>query len=338
MPEVIKPVLLKLGDTIGFYSPSSPATAFAPKRFKRAKAYLEGKGFRLLAGSLTGKSAGYRSGTIAERAEELNALIRNPDVRCIMSTIGGMNSNSLLPYIDYEALIKDPKILIGYSDVTAILLGVYAKTGLITFYGPALVASFGEREPLVDMTYGNFEEMLVHPTSLPFNYEIPEFWTDEHIDWEEQDRPKESRENKWLTVYPGKARGRVIGGNLNTLQGFWGSEYMPTIHDGDILFIEDSMKDAATLERSFSFLKVNGVFDKVSGIILGKHERFKDRGMAVKPHEILQEVLNGRMIPFLADFDCSHTHPMFTLPIGAQLEVDATNKRVSIISDWWKEY
>ncbi|HAS3151713.1 TPA: LD-carboxypeptidase, partial [Vibrio cholerae] len=98
---------------------------------------------------LTGKSDYYRSGSIRERAEELNQLIRDPNVRCIMSTIGGNNSNSLLPYIDYEALRNDPKIIIGYSDVTALLLGIYAQTGLITFYGPALVASFGEYPPLV---------------------------------------------------------------------------------------------------------------------------------------------------------------------------------------------
>ena len=331
MPELIKPRLLKQGDTIGFYSPSSPATAFAPKRFEHAKTYLQSKGFNLLAGNLTGKSAGYRSGTIVER---VNELIRNPEVRCIMSTIGGTNSNSLLPYIDYDALIKDPKILIGYSDVIAILLAVHAKTGLITFYGPALVASFGELGPLVDMTHASFTEMLVNPASAPFTYSMPTFWSDEFINWEEQERPKQQRENQWLTVYPSKARGRVIGGNLNTMQGFWGSQYMPAVESGDILFIEDSMKDAATLERSFSFLKVNGVFDKVSGIILGKHELFKDRGTGVRPYQILQEVLDGQELPFLADFDCSHTHPMFTLPIGVEIELDATEKTVTILSDW----
>lgn len=336
MTFMLKPQKLKSGDTIAFYSPSSPATAFAPKRFQRAKAYLEGKGFQLLGGNLTGKSAGYRSGTIEERAKELNDLIRNPDVRCIMPTIGGMNSNSLLPYIDYDALIKDPKVLIGYSDVTAILLGVYAKTGLITFYGPALVSSFGEFEPLVGMTFSSFEEILVNPTRVPFTYQLPDFWTDERIDWEVQDHAKQQRKNQWISVCPGKARGRVIGGNLNTLQGFWGSEYMPTIGVGDILFIEDSMKDAETLERSFSLLKVNGVLDKVSGIILGKHELFDDKGTGVKPYEILEEVLNGRTPPFLAEFDCSHTHPMFTLPIGVDIELDASDKTVSILSEWYQ--
>lgn len=116
-----------------FFSPSSAATAWAPNRFARAKAFLEGQGFRLKAGSLTGQQDNWRSGSIAARAEELNALIRDPEVRCIMSVIGGSNSNSLLPYLDFDALRRDPKIIVGYSDVTALLLGIHAQTGLVTF-------------------------------------------------------------------------------------------------------------------------------------------------------------------------------------------------------------
>ncbi|MEG2917767.1 MAG: LD-carboxypeptidase, partial [Clostridium sp.] len=115
---------LKIGDGIGMFSPSSPITSTVPMRYKRGKEFLESKGFNIVEGLLTGKSDYYRSGSIKERAEELNELIRNPKVRCIMSTIGGMNSNSILPYIDYEAFKRDPKIIIGYSDVTAILLGI----------------------------------------------------------------------------------------------------------------------------------------------------------------------------------------------------------------------
>ena len=109
---------------------------------------------------------------------------------------------------------------------------------------------------------------------------------------------------------------------------------MPPIQTGDILFIEDSLKDAATVERSFAMLKVNQVFDKVSAIILGKHEIFDDKGTGLKPSDILLEVLNGQQLPILAEFDCSHTHPMFTLPLGVEVEVDATHKRVSVLSDW----
>lgn len=327
---------LNKGDSIGIFSPSTPITAFCPKRFKRAVNYLQNKGFNIIEGNLIGKSDFYRSGSIKERAEELNSLIRNPNIKCIMSTIGGMNSNSLLPYIDYEAFKNNPKPIIGYSDVTAILLGIYSKTGISTYYGPALVASFGEIEPFVDKTYEYFKDILINDCKFPFQLKKPDIWTEEYIDWEKQDRPKKGLKNNLITVYKGTAKGRLIGGNLNTMTGIWGSEYMPEIKKGDILFIEDSLKDCANIERSFSLLKLNGVFEKISGIILGKHELFNDCNSGRKPYEILLKVLGDKKIPFLAEFDCCHTHPMITLPIGCIVELDATNKSVSIVEYWVK--
>ena len=325
---------LQIGDSIGIFSPSSPITYLTPKRFKRAKKYLQEKGFNIIEGNLTEKNDFYRSGSIKARVDELNELIRNPEIKCIMSTIGGMNSNSLLPYIDYEAFKKNPKIIIGYSDVTAILLAIYSQTGISTYYGPALVPSFGEFPDFVDYTYKFFEEITMDNTKIPYIFEAPDYWTDEYIDWETQNSSKKKIENELITVYDGIAKGRVIGGNLDTITGIWGSKYMPEIKDGDILFIEDSLKDSAILERSFSLLKVNGVFDKISGIILGKHELFDDLKTGRKPYEILLEVLGDRKLPFIADFDCCHTHPMFTLPIGCEIELNATEKKISIIKDW----
>lgn len=324
---------LKKGDSIGIFSPSTPITNLCPNRFNKAKKFLEDKGFKIIEGSLTDKIDFYRSGSIKERANELNELIKNSDVKCIMSTIGGMNSNSLLPYIDYTSFNDNPKPIIGYSDVSAILLGIYAKTGISTYYGPALVASFGELEPFVSETFDYFKQILIEDLKFPHKINCPKYWTDEWLDWETQTRGKEQRKNEWLTIHNGIAKGRLIGGNLNTIQGIWGSEYMPKIEHGDILFIEDSLKDSATIERSFSFLKINGVFDKVSGIILGKHELFDDMKTGKKPYEILLEVLGDKEIPFIADFDCCHTHPMITLPIGCEIELDATNKKVRILKE-----
>ena len=322
---------LKVGDSIGIFSPSSPITYSCPKRFERAKRYLQEKGFNIIEGNLTGKYDFYRSGSIKERAEELNNLIRNPEVKCIMSTSGGMNSNSLLPYIDYETFKNNPKPIIGYSDVTAILLAIYAKTGISTYYGPALVSSFGELNPFVDITYKYFEDILVNKINIPHKIKNPEFWTDEYINWETQDRSKVKVPNELITIYEGKVQGRLIGGNLNTMTGIWNTQYMPEIKEGDILFIEDSLKDCATIERSFSLLKLSGVFEKIYGIILGKHELFNDCNTGRKPYEILLEVLGDKKVPFLAEFDCCHMHPMITLPIGCNIELDATNKCISII-------
>ena len=323
---------LKKGDTIGIFSTSTPITRFCPKRYNRAKVFLEGKGFKIKEGKLTRKSDYYRSGSIKERAEELNELIRDPEVRCIMASIGGMNSNSLLPYIDYKAFERDPKVIIGYSDVTAILMGIYVKTGIKTYYGPAFVASFGEIEPYNEMTYRYFEDILMGE-QRNYIYKIPEFWTEEFIHWETQNREKDRNENDWLCLNEGVAEGRLIIGNLNTIGGIWGSPYMPEIKDGDILFIEDSLKDIATVERSFSFLKINGVFNRIGGLILGKYELFDDKGTGRKPYEVLLEVLGDYDFPFLAEVDCCHTHPMFTMEIGSTIRMDAGKKQLKVISD-----
>ena len=324
---------LRKGDAIGVFSPSSPATATAAKRYERGKNYLISKGFRLIEGSLCGKRDFYRSGSIAERVSELNDLIRNPDVRCIMSSIGGMNSNSLLPYIDYDALRKDPKIIIGYSDVTAVLFAIYAQTGLVTYYGPAVVSSFRELPPYVDETFNYFESVVTDKEALPYVLPTPDIWTDEFIDWDSQDRSKKGTENKLVTVHCGKAEGRLIAGNLNTMEGFWASEYFPEIRKGDILLIEDSLKDAATIERSFAMLKLNGVFDLIGGLVLGKHEQFDDRGSGRKPYEILEEVIGNTSIPVLAEFDCCHTHPMLTVPIGSYVCLDADRRQLTILNE-----
>ena len=319
--------------TIGVFSSSSPISATVPVRYSRGKAYLKSKGFRVIDGALCGKRDGYRSGSIKERADEFNSLLYNDEIHILMAAIGGNNSNSILPYIDYEYLKQHPKIIIGYSDTTALLLGIYAKTGLVTFYGPALAASFGEFPPFADRTFEYFKSILLDDLQLPYEYKMPAAWTDEFISWSEQNRSKAEYPNNWVTVNPGICSGRLIGGNLNTMQGIFGTEYFPEIKQGDILLIEDSLKDAATIERSFSLLKLAGVFDKVGGIILGKHEQFHDNGTGRKPYEILTEVLNGTDIPFLAEFDCCHTHPMFTVPIGCRIELDATNKRVTLLEN-----
>ena len=250
-----------------------------------------------------------------------------------MAASGGNNSNSLLPYLEYEGLCKDPKIIVGYSDVTALLLGIYAQTGLTTYYGPAVVASFGEFPPFVDETYTYFTDIVTERLTLPHTLPTPPQWTDEFIDWNSQDKAKKGRVNALLTLHPGAATGTLIGGNLNTMQGIWGTKYFPEITDGTILMIEDSLKDAATVERSFSLLKCAGVFERISGLILGKHEKFDDMGTGRQPYEILQEVMGDVDFPVLAEFDCCHTHPMLTVPIGAKVRLDADAQTVTLLEE-----
>jgi muramoyltetrapeptide carboxypeptidase len=325
---------LEKGDTIGIFTPSSPATVTALQRFERAKAFLESKGFVIVEGNLTGRTEVYRSGSPKARAEELNEQLRDPNIKMIMSTIGGTNSNSILPYIDYEAFKKNPKLVVGYSDATAVLLALYAKTGISTYYGPALIPSFGEFEPLVNDTYQYFEQYFMKETELPYEVPMSPFWSDEPVNWLEKTTAKTLFNNKWVTGQSGVAEGRLIGGNVNSMYGFIGSSYFPTIEQGDILLIEDCTKNASIVEKNFAMLKVQGFFDKVAGIILGKHECYDDLGTGKQPLDLLLEQLDGTDIPILAEFDTCHTHPMHPLAIGKQVKLDAGAKKVYCTENW----
>lgn len=325
---------LKKGDKVGIFTPSSPATVTAYQRFQRAKAFIEEKGLVIVEGELTGQSDVYRSGSPKARAEELNKLLRNPDIKMIMSTIGGTNSNSLLPYIDYEAFKENPKLVVGYSDATAVLLSLYAKTGITTYYGPSLIPSFGEFEPLVNNTYRYFEQYFMEENKLPYEVPMPPFWSDEPVNWLEKTTEKILYRNEWITGQSGAAEGRLIGGNVNAMYGFIGSPYFPTIEQGDILLIEDCMKNASIVEKNFAMLKLHGVFEKVAGIILGKHELYDDLETGKRPLDLLFEQLDGLDIPILAEFDTCHTHPMHPLAIGKKVKLDADAKKVICIENW----
>ncbi|WP_242057379.1 S66 family peptidase [Pseudalkalibacillus hwajinpoensis] len=325
---------LEKGDKIGVFTPSSPATVTARQRFERAKAFLEKQGYVIVEGSLTGKTDFYRSGSPKERAHELNELLRDSEIKMVMNTIGGTNSNSLLPYIDYEAFEKNPKLVVGYSDATAILLALYAKTNIPTYYGPALIPSFGEFEPLLNDTYRNFESYFLNEVAVPYEIPMPLFWSDEPVNWLEKTKEKTLYQNEWVTGIEGVAEGRLIGGNVNAMYGFIGTPYFPIINDGDILLIEDCAKNASVVEKNFAMLKMHGVFEKISGILLGKHEGYDDLGTGKKPLDLLLEQLDGLKVPLLADFDTCHTHPMHPLAIGKKVKLDASAKKVYCVENW----
>ncbi len=208
----------------------------------------------------------------------------------------------------------------------------------MTFYGPALVASFGELSPLVDETLAGFLSVcMAGGASLPHRLPTPTQWTEERLDWEHQTRAKQCWPNRLISVGTGRVRGRLIGGNLNTLAGIWGSPYMPSIERGDILLLEDSLKTAETVERSFAHLKLCGVFERIGALVLGKHELFDSQGSGKRPLDILLEVVGEPTFPILAEYDCAHTHPMLTLPLGIKAELDLDAQSLTLCESWLGE-
>ncbi|QHS24082.1 LD-carboxypeptidase [Virgibacillus sp. MSP4-1] len=330
---MIKPRALKEGDKIGIITPSTPAPVIFKERYQRGLKFLNNLGYEIVEGSCSNHHQAYRSGSIKDRVHELNDFIYDDDIKAIISTIGGTNSNSLLPYIDYEYLKDHPKIIMGYSDVTALLLGIYAKTGLVTFYGPAIVPSFGEYPEMLPKGVEYFKDVVIKQKTAPYILDVPNRWTDEMLDWNTQTRAKKMYLNEgWTCLRKGKAYGILVGGNLNTLSGFLNTEYFPDL-TGSILFIEDSFKDMALEERLFSMLKVSGIFDKISGLILGKHEQFDDLNSPFTIDELLLEVIGDRDIPVLTNVDIGHTFPSHVFPIGININLDANQGQITFMED-----
>jgi len=167
---------------IGYFSGSTPITALSPQRFERAKTFLRQHDVQLIAGKLTGKSDGYRSGSIQGRTDEINTLIHEDTIDVIMATIGGTVTSSVLPYLDYSYLEQHPKTIVGYSDATALLLAIQTHApSCRVIYGPALVASFGEWSPYVEETWIYFEKILM--ADGPVTVNAPASWTDEQANW-----------------------------------------------------------------------------------------------------------------------------------------------------------
>ncbi|WP_214690354.1 MULTISPECIES: S66 peptidase family protein [unclassified Exiguobacterium] len=330
---MIKPPKLQMGDTIGIITPSFPAPVQFEGRYQRGVEQLKRMGFKVKEGTCTYKTEGYRSSSIRDRADELNAFLHDPEVKAIISTIGGTNSNSVLPYIDYEQLRRHPKIIMGYSDVTAILMACYAKTDVVTFYGPAIVPSFGEYGGMFETGEQYVKDILCLERTAPFQLHIPDEWTEEMLDWSTQQRVKTFQPNEgWISLKDGKAQGTLIGGNLNTMSGFFKSDYYPDLK-GAILFLEDSFKTMAEEERSLSMLKLAGVFDEISGLIIGKHEHFQNQSAPFSFNDLLLEIIGEKDFPILTNVDIGHTFPSHVFPIGIQVELDTTNGVIRFLED-----
>jgi muramoyltetrapeptide carboxypeptidase LdcA involved in peptidoglycan recycling len=319
-----RPPRLNKGDTIAIITPAAPAPRKFPDRFQHALEQLRKCGFKVIIGACAEKSEGYRSASPRLRANEFNQFVKSPEVKVIMSAIGGWNSNSLLPYLDWDAIRSYPKIYTGFSDVTALLLPIFAKTGLVTFYGPALIPSFGEWPEVPAFTISHFNSLVSKGNFGEFPR--PENWTEEMLNWADGSWKMREREfklnSKWVCLKKGKAEGHFIAGNNNTMLGLLGTPYFPDV-TGSIFFIEESFKGLSQIDRALHALKLHGVFDKIAGLVVGKPEALDLEGAPFALHNLLMEATDGFSFPILADVDFGHTAPKLTIPIGIRGFMDA---------------
>jgi muramoyltetrapeptide carboxypeptidase len=284
---LIKPPALRPGDTIGIAAPGSP---FDRGAFEQGVAVLEDMGFRVKIPDDVFKKEGYLAGSDTERAETLMALFEDEEVKTIFCARGGFGSMRLLPLLNMDRIRSRPKILLGFSDVTALLLALYEMCGLVTFHGP-MVTTLGKgsertREALVDcFSHG---------------------------------RPVTLRASSPVVLHPGKASGPVLGGNLTSLTHLLGTPYLPSF-EGHLLFLEDRGEAPYRIDRMLSQLRLGGHLEGLAGVIMGS---FEDCGPVEEVYAIVKEAFRGASLPIVGGFPVGHRTENILLPLGLRGELD----------------
>ena len=304
------PAKLKAGDEVRVVSPSS-GLGFIPDELRGVAARrLERFGLRVSYGRAGEVLDRFESSPAQDRVSELHEAFADAGVRGMLTIIGGYNSNQLLARLDYDLIGENPKVLCGFSDITALATAVHAKTGLVTYSGPHFSTFSMERGLRYTLDY--FERCLMRDG--PYDVEPADHWSDDpwYLDQENRDLvPNPGHE----VLSEGEARGTLLGGNLGTLALLFGTPYMPGL-EGTILLLEDDEEvEPVHFDRTLQSLIHQPGFEGVRGIVLGRFQRASNMD-----RETLAEIVHSRPelddIPVVANASFGHTTPAFTFPIG----------------------
>ena len=298
------PVPLAKGDTVGLVSPSSASDdSFS---LQLAREAMEALGFTVKAGAHYASRRGHLAGTDAERAGDLNAMFADKAVKAIVCTRGGSGAARLLPLLDYDAIRRNPKVLLGYSDITALHCAIRAKTGLITFHGQIGSGSWNK------FNVDQFRRVLLERELVEYRNKA------------EADDELVPRRNRTITIAGGKARGELVGGNLTVLTALAGSPYLPDF-SGKILFLEDVGEAPYRIDRMFSTLKLMGALDRIAGFVFGECTDCKpgDGYGSLTLEQIFDDYIRPLGIPAYRGAMIGHIREQFILPVGGKVELDA---------------
>ena len=309
---------LKKGDHIRVVSPSSSIQSIGGFEANLvAKETLEELGFDLSFSSNYFEHDLFDSASIASRVEDLHEAFADESVDAILATIGGYNSNELLPYLNYDLIAQNPKIFCGYSDTTALLNAIYAKTSMQTYMGPSY-SSFKMKAGQAYQTAAWLRAVTQDSYELTPSSE----WSSDA--WYLPDAPRTFYPTEWRVYNAGKASGIAIGGNISTLNLLTGTEFAPK-PDKYILFLEEAEDDDyLIIARHLTALLQ--AYPNPQAVVFGRFP--KETKMT---EEILLAILDKhpilQTIPVLYDVDFAHTQPLFTITIGGQVTLD-TEKMV----------
>lgn len=293
----IKPKRLSTGDTVAITSPAG--AIWDEKQVEAFSAILKGFGFNVVLGKTLKEKYGYFAGTDELRAKELNAFFADKNIKGIFCMKGGWGCARLLDKIDFETIAANPKVLIGFSDITTLLVAIYAKTGLVTFHGPVGNSGWNEFTSSVFRSVVMKAEPTIFPAG-PGTDDLP------------------------VILNKGTATGILAGGNLSVLSGIIGSNYLPD-WKGKILFLEEAKEEPYRIDRMLTQLKLSGVLDSISGFVFGKCVKCdaEEPQKAFKFMEVIEQHVKPLGIPAFYGAMTGHIENKLTLPVGAEATMDA---------------
>lgn len=313
-PGLIRPPVLREGDTVGLITPATYVSD--PDHIALAERTIRYFGLKPKFGRNVRKRDGYLGGSVAERLEDLHEMFRDPGVRAVFALRGGFGSAHLLEGIDYELIRRHPKIFLGYSDITALHLAIHGRTGLVTFHGPVVLARFNR------YTRELFRRALFEAKPLGVLRNPAD---DDPL------RPSHTIR----TIRPGRARGPLIGGNLSLISSTLGTPYEIDTR-GKILFLEDVSEQPYAIDRMLTHLKLAGKLDAAAGIVFGECSdcRPRDYMPAFESNfsvgEIVDRILGGLSKPVLSGLTIGHTADQMTLPLGVMATLDADKGELTV--------
>lgn len=318
---------LQVSDEIRIVAPARSISIMSLHDREYAKTILEQLGLKVTFGKQIDECDEFGSSSIESRIADLHEAFTDNKVKAIFSVIGGYNSNQLLDYLDYELIRSNPKIICGYSDITALLNAIYAKTGLITYCGPHY-STFGAHEGN-NYTIDYFLKCLFNKSS--FDVKPSDVWSDDL--WYFDQNKRNFIKNSGIEILnEGCATGTIVGGNLCTFNLLMGTSYLPSLTDA-VLFIEDDNWPAALtaqeFDRNLQALIHLPTFHQVKAIIIGRFQLQSEMNF-----QKLKKIIHSKSvldnIPIICNVDFGHTHPMITFPIGGTVEIKANNNNVCL--------
>src|SRR3954469_11309488 len=310
--KAIKPKRLAAGDTVGIVAPAS--ATFNTMDLQIARESLEALDLKVQVGGHVLDRHGYLAGLDKDRAADINRFFADPAIRAVLPLRGGWGASRLLPSLDFDVIRRNPKVVLGYSDITALHMGIAAKTGLVTFHGPNGMGRW-------DAFSVNWVRRVLfdgEAVTLENAHDKGEFLV--------------QTENRIQTITPGTARGRILGGNLTVLTAIMGSPYVPDF-DGAILFVEDVGEDIYRIDRMLTTLKLAGILGRIRAFVWGTcSECEPGSGFgSLTFEEIFADHIAPLKIPAWQGAMIGHRTPQFTIPEGVEVEIDATAGRIGML-------